>query len=168
MGSIWPKGTVAVEEYEDQTFRITAEEGFSLVDVLVDGVSVGAVEEYTINSVMEDHTIHAVFESASLPATGGDSAMVMFVAAGMILAAGVIACVICRTSKNNEIKASRAAVSYGRPSFSRIKSPTSARAILRSRRGPSSDLIFILYALHSTIHSGNFLATYNINSIYQH
>ena len=100
MGSIWPKGTVAVEEYKDQTFRITAEDGFSLVDVLVDGVSVGAVEEYTINSVMEDHTIHAVFESASLPATGGDSAMVMFVAAGMILAAGVIACVICRTSKN--------------------------------------------------------------------
>lgn len=100
MGSIWPKGTVAVEEYKDQNFRITAEDGFSLVDVLVDGASVGAVEEYTINSVMGDHTIHAVFESESLSATGSDSAMVMFVAAGMILAAGVIACVIRRTSKN--------------------------------------------------------------------
>ena len=27
---------------------------------------------------------------------------------------------------------------------------------------------FILYTLHHATHSGNFLATYNINSIYQH
>ncbi|MBE6611877.1 MAG: hypothetical protein E7632_05250 [Ruminococcaceae bacterium] len=51
---------------EDVTYIITPDEGYEIVDVLVDGESVGAVSEYTFTDVRKDHTISAVFaESAN-------------------------------------------------------------------------------------------------------
>jgi hypothetical protein len=44
-----------------QTFAITKSPGFHIVDVLVDGTSVGAVSSYTFSSVTADHTIAASF-----------------------------------------------------------------------------------------------------------
>ena len=60
-GSISPDGRVRVSSGDDQTFRITADEGYAVSDVIVDGDSVGAVSRYTFENVREDHTIEVIF-----------------------------------------------------------------------------------------------------------
>jgi uncharacterized repeat protein (TIGR02543 family) len=60
-GSIDPSGTVIVAAGNDQTFTITPDTGYHVADVLVDGVSVGAVTSYTFEDVEDDHTIEASF-----------------------------------------------------------------------------------------------------------
>jgi type IV pilus assembly protein PilY1 len=60
-GMISPAGTVVVREGESQNFAITPFPGNSIQDVLVDGVSVGAVSNYTFTNVTADHSIVAVF-----------------------------------------------------------------------------------------------------------
>ena len=62
-GSIAPTGVVTVTEGEDKTFTITPDTDYQVADVLVDSVSVGAVEEYTFQDLNEDHTISATFEA---------------------------------------------------------------------------------------------------------
>ena len=59
-GSITP-GTTQVYKGNDQTFTITANNGYRISDVLVDGQSVGAVSTYTFENVTGDHTIEATF-----------------------------------------------------------------------------------------------------------
>lgn len=56
-GLIFPSGSVAVVRGENQTFSFAAERGFSVSDVLVDGVSQGAITTYTFNGVIATHTI---------------------------------------------------------------------------------------------------------------
>ena len=60
-GDISPDGRVRVRRGENQTFRITADDGWEIADVEVDGESVGAVERYTFENVRTDHTISATF-----------------------------------------------------------------------------------------------------------
>ncbi len=60
-GSISPDGAVTVAGGADQAFAITAGTGYHVADVLVDGVSVGAVASYTFSAVGADHTIAASF-----------------------------------------------------------------------------------------------------------
>jgi hypothetical protein len=60
-GSISPSGAVNVPSGADQIFTITPETGDHVADVLVDGVSVGAVTSYTFNAVTASHTIVANF-----------------------------------------------------------------------------------------------------------
>lgn len=60
-GKIAPE-TVKVEKGKDQTFTITADAGYVIKDVLVDGKSVGAVSSYTFENMTAGHTIQAVFE----------------------------------------------------------------------------------------------------------
>ncbi len=60
-GSITPAGAVSVKEGASQTFAITAQEGYAIADVLVDGQSVGAVDSYTFENVTANHTIAALF-----------------------------------------------------------------------------------------------------------
>ena len=64
-GSITPSGAVEVEEGASQTFQITADRGYEVADVLVDGASVGAVKSYTFENVMGAHTIAASFRAMS-------------------------------------------------------------------------------------------------------
>ena len=54
-------GTITVPKGENQTFKITPNEGYHINDVLVDGKSVGAVTEYKFKNVTEAHKIHATF-----------------------------------------------------------------------------------------------------------
>ena len=61
-GSISPSGNVRVDRGDDQTFRITPDDGYEIADVLVDGESVGAVSSYTFENVRASHTIEVVFE----------------------------------------------------------------------------------------------------------
>ena len=60
-GSISPTGTVTVANGADQTFTITPNSDSDTVDVLVDGVSKGAVSSYTFSQVAQNHTISASF-----------------------------------------------------------------------------------------------------------
>jgi len=64
-GSIAPSGAVLVADGADTTFTITPNACFQIADVLVDGVSVGAVPNYTFTNVTADHTIHATFTAGS-------------------------------------------------------------------------------------------------------
>ena len=56
----WPKGTT-------KTFTITPNSGYRIADVKVDGISVGAVDSYTFEKVVADHTIVVTFEKKSSP-----------------------------------------------------------------------------------------------------
>ena len=60
-GSISPSGGVAVVDGQNQSFTITADVGGSISDVVVDGVSQGAIGSYTFTNVTTDHTIVAYF-----------------------------------------------------------------------------------------------------------
>ena len=64
-GSITPNGDVSVKEGASQTFAITADNGYEIADVLVDGNSVGAVETYTFDEVKANHTISASFNKTA-------------------------------------------------------------------------------------------------------
>jgi len=48
---------------QSQHFTITPDFGYQINDVLIDGVSVGAVPEYTFENVLADHTITASFSA---------------------------------------------------------------------------------------------------------
>ena len=61
-GAISPDGTVMVAEGAAQSFAITPSTGNTIADVLVDGVSVGAVSSYTFTQVSQNHTISAAFD----------------------------------------------------------------------------------------------------------
>ena len=63
-GSISPSGSVSVTHNSDKTFTITADEGYEIADVLVDGKSVGAVGRYTFEDVRARHTIEATFQKS--------------------------------------------------------------------------------------------------------
>lgn len=60
-GEISPSGSVKVAKGNDKTFTITANDGYTIADVLVDGKSVGAVSTYTFEDVRTSHTIAASF-----------------------------------------------------------------------------------------------------------
>ncbi|MGH2570718.1 MAG: T9SS type A sorting domain-containing protein, partial [bacterium] len=60
-GSISPSGAVVVSYGDSLTFTIAPNVGYHVLDVLVDGASVGAVSSYTFTSVTDDHTIAASF-----------------------------------------------------------------------------------------------------------
>jgi PKD repeat protein len=62
-GSITPSGTVIVDEGSSTTFTITPDPQYQVADVLVDGISVGAVLSITFNSAdIADHIISVSFE----------------------------------------------------------------------------------------------------------
>lgn len=61
-GAISPAGAITVNHGEDKAFTITPNDGYHVVDVLVDGASVGAVTEYTFTNITANgHTISATF-----------------------------------------------------------------------------------------------------------
>ena len=59
-GVISPSSTTVMEG-GNHTFTITADEGYHIDDVLVDGISVGTVSIYTFENVRKAHTIEATF-----------------------------------------------------------------------------------------------------------
>ena len=64
-GSISPSGKVSVVKGADAAFVFQPEEGYKVADVLVDGVSVGAVGSYTFEKVSGNHTISVTFVKGS-------------------------------------------------------------------------------------------------------
>lgn len=68
-GSISPSKDTELQHGNDQTFTITPDSGYQVADVLVDGLSVGAVTSYTFTDVQENHSIVASFELVPLTVT---------------------------------------------------------------------------------------------------
>lgn len=60
-GTITPSGAVSVIDGGSQTFTITPNVGYHVVDVMKDGVSQGAVSSLTLQSVKADASITATF-----------------------------------------------------------------------------------------------------------
>ncbi len=74
-GSITPSGMATINSGADQAYTITADSGFHIADVLVDGVSnAGAISSgsYTFTNVTANHTIAASFalDVCTTPPTG--------------------------------------------------------------------------------------------------
>lgn len=67
-GTISPEHKVAVTSGGSQTFTVTANSGYHIQDVLVDGTSIGGQTFYTFNNVTQDHTITALFSANEKPA----------------------------------------------------------------------------------------------------
>jgi len=61
-GAISPSGTTQVNGGGSQEYTITAEAEYHIADVLVDGISVGAVSSYSFTNITANHTIAAVFD----------------------------------------------------------------------------------------------------------
>jgi len=71
-GSVSPSGNIVVQNGSSQVFTFTPAPCYSVGDVLVDGVSVGAPLTYTFTNVVTDHTISVSFVSGStITATAG-------------------------------------------------------------------------------------------------
>ncbi len=66
-GAINPNGNVVVNYGATQTFTITAAPHHRILDVAVDGISVGPVTSYTFTNVAANHTIQASFERSEFP-----------------------------------------------------------------------------------------------------
>lgn len=65
-GTISPDGDTQIEEGNSQKYTMKANEGYEIKDVLVDGVSQGAVASYTFEDIRSDHTIEAVFQKKAV------------------------------------------------------------------------------------------------------
>jgi hypothetical protein len=63
-GTISPSGTTLVTQGYSQTYAITANMGYSIADVTVDGASVGIVSSYTFSDVQANHTIAVAFAAS--------------------------------------------------------------------------------------------------------
>ena len=63
-GSISPAGTTSVRSGESLTYTIVPDAGYTIQDIFVDGISVGAVSSYTFTKVSTGHTILATFKKA--------------------------------------------------------------------------------------------------------
>lgn len=64
-GTITPSGRTSVVSGGTQVYTITANLGYKIQDVKVDGVSVGAVSTYTFEKVRTSHTIEVSFTGGS-------------------------------------------------------------------------------------------------------
>ena len=64
-GSVTPNGATSVNCGVSQTYSITANTGFVVQNVLVDGASQGAIATFTFTNVTATHTISATFTAAT-------------------------------------------------------------------------------------------------------
>ncbi|MFO7669151.1 MAG: T9SS type A sorting domain-containing protein [Bacteroidales bacterium] len=68
-GVITPSGKVRVKSGNSISFSITANTGFEISNVVVDGKSQGAISTYTFTNVRTNHTISATFASRKYTVT---------------------------------------------------------------------------------------------------
>lgn len=66
-GSISPSGSVEVKAGADQTFTITADEGYEIESLKVDSSEVSAASSYTFSNVTEAHSIEVTFKKKETP-----------------------------------------------------------------------------------------------------
>jgi hypothetical protein len=73
-GSISPSGTLSYTYGDSEVFVFTPDAGYHIADVLVDGNSVGIVDQYEFAFIEDDHTIVVQFEinTYTITATAGE------------------------------------------------------------------------------------------------
>ena len=99
-GSISPAGVIGVYEGSSQTFIITPNNGYRVLDVKIDGRSIGAVAAYTFENVTGDHIIEASFAKAALiPQTGDGGSAPIYIA---MLVAGALALAVTALYRRRE------------------------------------------------------------------
>ena len=76
-GEIEPSGEITVTEGASQKFTIIPSQNNIILDLLVDGSSIGAVEEYTFENVDNNHTIHAVFDNVGVKELKNDISFII-------------------------------------------------------------------------------------------
>ncbi len=64
-GTISSSGTTMLNAGDGKSYTITAANGFYIKDVLVNGLSVGAVSIYNFTNVNSNQTIHAIFDTTT-------------------------------------------------------------------------------------------------------
>jgi hypothetical protein len=70
-GTIAPSGEIPAFENSEESFTVTPNTGYHILDVTVDGVSQGAISRYTFSGIAADHIISVAFESDSSNEGGG-------------------------------------------------------------------------------------------------
>ncbi|MCX6345090.1 MAG: hypothetical protein NT018_08445, partial [Armatimonadetes bacterium] len=70
-GVISPSGAVSVIQGNNQTFTITPNAGYAILQVTVDSVNKGAITTYTFSNVTANHTISATFALVPTAAVSG-------------------------------------------------------------------------------------------------
>lgn len=63
-GSISPSGEIQLTEGMSQTYQITPNPGYRILNVFIDTIPVGPVSEYTVRNISGDHTVSASFTTA--------------------------------------------------------------------------------------------------------
>ncbi len=66
-GVISNEGSLSVLDGSNQSYNITTDNGYTIADVLVDGLSVGAVSSYTFSNISASHTISVTFSAILSP-----------------------------------------------------------------------------------------------------
>jgi hypothetical protein len=90
-GMISPSGNISVTNGGSQTFTITPDSGYAIMDVLIDGSSVGAVSSFTFRNVTSNHTVNAIFVpgyTLSVTTSGTGSGYVVATPSAMVYAPG--------------------------------------------------------------------------------
>ncbi len=67
-------GNLLIALYDNRTIRFTADEGYEIADVLVNGESVGAVDSYRIVAAVEAHNIEVRFAPVAAEETAEEAA----------------------------------------------------------------------------------------------
>jgi len=70
-GGISPSGSTSVTEGTSKTYTITANSGYTITNVKVDGSSIGVSSTHTFSGISSSHTISATFTSAASLSAGG-------------------------------------------------------------------------------------------------
>jgi len=60
-GTITPAGTISVNAGASQSFTINANEGYHIINVVIDGISKGALSSWSFTNINSDHTLTANF-----------------------------------------------------------------------------------------------------------
>jgi len=72
-GSISPSGTVDINYGSDQNFTVTPNSNYHVLNVTIDGTSMGPIATYTFTNVTSNHVIQASFDTAHQLIAIGDS-----------------------------------------------------------------------------------------------
>ena len=74
-GTISPPGTVSVIDGGSQAYSFTANSGYYVGDVVIDGVSQGAITNYNFTNVTASHTMYITFYTTSVGTTSGSTSV---------------------------------------------------------------------------------------------
>lgn len=105
-GKISPSGDVSVEEGSDMQFKITADPGYRLEKLIVDGVAVkNPGNKYTFANVRGNHTISASFISnIDAPKTGDQTPVLLIAGIAVVSVAAIVIILVVRRKQTKNDK----------------------------------------------------------------